>query len=175
MEILVNKYMRKIHDIILFAMHGETDKLASLLENDAYPDECDDNLRTALHWAAQEGHMDIIDHLIHHGAALDLVDSDGFTPLSIAVGENSPLLVNRLLNAGASTNIVNPHDRNTTALHLACAWNYLEVAKILVATPGVDINAKDADGKTCLDYAIEADAKKLVDYLRDYGAQTGKS
>ncbi|CAN5819491.1 ankyrin repeat domain-containing protein [soil metagenome] len=167
--------MNKLHDIILFTMHGNSAQVALLLKNGVHPDECDDGLRTALHWAVQEGHIDIIEDLIRHGASLNAIDNDGFTPLAIAVGENKPSALKCLLNAGASPNILNPHDGNGTPLHLACAWGFLEVAKILVDAPQIDINAKDANGRTCLNNAVEAGAKELIDYLLDHGATGSKS
>ena len=37
-----------------------------------------------------------------------------------------------------------------TALHYAASWGCIESIKILLRIPGIDVNARDEDGKTPL-------------------------
>lgn len=48
------------------------------------PDVVDDEGRSALHWAADEGNVDAIDILIAAGLEVDGQDTDGMTPLHYA-------------------------------------------------------------------------------------------
>jgi len=43
--------------------------------------------RTALHLAASEGHIDVVQYLIAHGANINLTDARGNKPLDDAIRE----------------------------------------------------------------------------------------
>ena len=56
--------------------------------------------RTALHYAAENGHSDIVTILLEHGADSNLVDSDGRTPISLATKARGPHAFLSLLRQG---------------------------------------------------------------------------
>ena len=114
------------------ATYGEVESARALLKQGANPNEKDESGRTALHWACQEGRIKIIRLLIKFGAQVDATDNLGFTPLATAAGEGNCKMVKELLKAGADANLRVHSDSNGTALHLACAWDHLDVVKLLV-------------------------------------------
>ena len=103
--------------------------------------------------------------LLEHGAHVDLPNVDGITPLMTATGmghgnnasrgkynteDDSLAALPLLLKAGAN---INAHAVDgQTALHSAVQKGWLKVVKFL-AENGADLDAKDARGRTALDYA----------------------
>lgn len=59
--------------------------------------------RNALHFAADYGHVDIIEYLISKGANVNLKDKHGITPLLAAIYEEHTDCVKMLLKSGAKT------------------------------------------------------------------------
>ncbi|KAB5592138.1 26S proteasome non-ATPase regulatory subunit [Ceratobasidium theobromae] len=96
--------------------------------------------RTALHWAASAGAIEIVQDLISHKSAIDPKDNSGWTPLMIAGNAGHGDIVQELLGAGANVNATN--DKGLTPLHYAASKGRVDVGKLLI-TRGADINAKD--------------------------------
>lgn len=139
---------------------------------------------TALHAASQHGRSDIVTLLLSHGAIVDVTDIQGFTPLMNAVIYNHFDIVRNLLNNGADPNHQNQMDQfplllalwqdnmemfdlllskgakinmvseGKTLLHFAMIDAKPDFVKRLLAL-GADPNAKDNEGKTPRDYAME--------------------
>lgn len=83
---------------LLEAEHPETDKRDALG-------------RTALHYAARLGHLEIVEDLITAGAAADLADADGYTPLFRAAEFGYAEIAIILLEAGADASRPLPDGR----------------------------------------------------------------
>ena len=58
-------------------------------------------------------------------------------------------------------------------MHQAAATGNIEAVKQHLAA-GADVNMKDEDGKTPLDYAIGRNQPESVDLLRKHGGKTGE-
>src|SRR5437867_7191371 len=56
---------------------------------------------TALHWAAYQDSVELVDALLHKGAKPSAADEYGETPLNLACANGSTEIVERLLAAGA--------------------------------------------------------------------------
>ena len=164
--------MSKMHDIIAYAKYGKYSALKAALKDGVDPNFKDEGNWTPLHWAAQEGHLEVVLALIASGAEVSPVDDLGFTPLAIAVGQGQDEIVRVLLDAGSSANQRIHGNDNGTVMHTACAWNRFEVVKVLIEHSHVDLNARDATGRTPLDYALEAEDDRLVSYLVKHGAKS---
>jgi ankyrin repeat protein len=136
---------------------------------------------TPLMRAALGADLDAIKLLIEHGALVDLPLADGTTPMLAALlpsstrapekTEQQALAAMRLLKeGGADPNAAVVHSttalhlihtlgmnearvRGSTALMMAAVQGWRDVAKQL-ASWGVDLDARDADGLTALDYAM---------------------
>ena len=95
------------------------------------------------------------EEVAEHLANLDVSKLD-FRPLIYAAALNSDAGVIEALVKAYGLDVLNKPvaDENRTILILAAELNEPAVVKILISM-GADINLKDADGKTALDYALE--------------------
>ena len=59
--------------------------------------------RTPLHYAAYDGHKEIVERLIANGADIKAKDKGGFTPLDLAVSEGKKETVALLSKHGGKT------------------------------------------------------------------------
>ena len=116
---------------------------------------------TPLIRAANNGDLEVVKILLEHGADATLYMADRQTPIHAVLAgrtlEPQALELIRVLhNAGTDVNVValvnhEEEVRGGSALHFAVRKRYKEVIKEL-ASYGVDMNAKDQDGLTALDY-----------------------
>ena len=116
---------------------------------------------TPLIRAANNGDLEVVKLLLEHGADATLYMADRQTPIhAVLAGRASEQqaleLIRVLQKAGADVNVValvnhEEEVRGGTALHYAVRKRYKEVIKLL-ASYGIDLNAKDQDGLTALDY-----------------------
>lgn len=74
--------------------------------------EVDEWKRTALHWAARDGHVEAVTALIEAGADAEQADRDGNGALHLAFREDHVEVVKALLKAGASPNALNALSRS---------------------------------------------------------------
>ncbi|XP_050675784.1 ankyrin-3-like isoform X2 [Leptidea sinapis] len=124
-------------------------------------------MRTALHYAAEQGHTDVVNLLINAGSKLDVTAGDGLTPLHAAVIKNHIGTVKLLLSAGSHVNY-KTHEK-MTALHFAASRGYLELVKILVSN-GAHYEARDTNERTALYLASGRGHYDVVKYLISVGA-----
>jgi ankyrin repeat protein len=153
---------------------------------------------TPLMAAAAEDDVDLVKVLLAHGADPKLYQADNQTPLMAALGgrgsfggggaanQKAAVEVLKLLHdAGTEVNIMSIQHhllrtRGGTALHFAARADAQEAVKLLVSW-GIDVNARDPDGLTALDYAMgrgyvpflaqaQPPRPELAKLLRDSGA-----
>jgi ankyrin repeat protein/regulator of sirC expression with transglutaminase-like and TPR domain len=114
------------------------------------------NGRTPLHMAVDNDIAEVVDVLAAMGADMNLrADELKLTPLEMAVGYGRVECVKALLAHGAN---LNPKDRPdlATPLHIAAVSKTdknVEIAKLLIAK-GADVGAKNANGATSFDLAV---------------------
>lgn len=113
-----------------------------------------ENHQTALHFAAENGSIDIAKLLLAAGAASDIRNSTGHTPLHIAVQRNiwSSYTFHQelvLLLIAAGSNVTQPDNSGHTPLHDAEGC----VVKALVDA-GANLEATDKSGNTPLHSAV---------------------
>ena len=96
---------------------------------------------------------------------------DLLTPIEefLKAAENGNLkkiksMLNKEVNIKTLINAVDKE--NNTALILASKFGYHKIVKILIEN-GADINIKNNDGKTALDYAEENDYKSIIELLKN--------
>jgi ankyrin repeat protein len=116
---------------------------------------------TPLIRAANAGELELVKLLLEHGADATVYLADRQTPIHAVLAGRTPesnaLEIVRVLHAaGTDVNVValvnhREEIRGGTALHYAVRKRYKDVIREL-ASYGIDMNAKDQDGLTALDY-----------------------
>jgi ankyrin repeat protein len=123
--------------------------------------------RTALHIAAEGGHLEVVEVLLKFGAVIDSKDEYGITALHIAVEGGHLEVVEVLLKFGAV--IDSKNDFGITALHIAADKGHLEVVKVLLKI-GAVIDSTDRHGRTALHTAALRCHLDIVKFLLKIGA-----
>jgi len=158
-------------------------EFAQLLDLDErYRDPAELDIQTPLGYtpvdrAAKYGFHENLRTMLALGAAVDPVRKDnGDTPLLSAAREGYPLCCQALLEYGCKVNSVDKEGK--TALHLACnscvilgnpePEARLQVIKVLLIAR-IDVLAKDKDGSTAIDVAMQHNFTTAVSLLtREY-------
>jgi len=118
--------------------------------------------RTALHWSATSGSLDIVRYLLDQHAEVDIPDNSGWTALHIASSAGHEDVVRELLGAGADVKKAN--DKGLTALHYAASKSRVDISKLLIAR-GADMNARDKANQTPLHRAATTGSIGLINVL----------
>ena len=123
--------------------------------------------------ACAGGDVDVVKLLLSRGALVNLDQADGETAIMMALGarrggeDNVVELLRVLHAAGADVNVIAKahhlqRTRGGTALHVATRLGLKKAIAELVSY-GADVNARDPDGLTALDYAM---ARGYVPFLQ---------
>jgi len=173
------------HDHLCKAVaDGDERELKKLVEQENPVDSADPHGRVALHVAAAEGQLSMLQYLIDKKADVNVEDEDGLTPLWLAVSCGHELCGDALVQHGArfgrtfdeaehlcmaaSTEDtsqlarlvkykcdVNARDSlGRTALHVAACSLQEPAVVFLLRVPGINVNAENAFGNTPLDDAL---------------------
>ncbi len=144
---------------------------------------------TPLHNAAGSGDLEAVKRLIQHGADVNLHDADNESALMLVMqsrNQDTALAIMRELHAAGidiNANALYHHLQRTrggTALHYAVRAGWGRAVDELLAF-GIDVDIKDPDGLTALDYAMargyipflqmrQPPRLDLADKLRAHGA-----
>lgn len=136
----------------------------------------------AMHLAAEYGHVKVIETLSSYSVSPLCCDSDGSTPLHDAADKGQVGAIFSLKWAGAAMSANDRHEDRwdvillqalkefgITPLHRASRYGHREAVRALIAI-GADINARDHEGRTPLDWASAWDKDQVVVLLREVGA-----
>ena len=123
---------------------------------------------TALHWAAHNGDVDLVQRLIRAGANVKAVNAFGATPMSEAAVLADPALLGVLLEAGAS--VESPNADGQTALMVVARTSRVDAARLLLER-GANVNAVEQwRGQTALMWAAAQSQPAMVRALIAAGA-----
>jgi hypothetical protein len=103
---------------------------------------------TPLHYAADEGHIEIAGLLLQNGAEVNAKDRWDRTPLHLAAYNGHVDILHLLVENGA--NLEAQSSNGGRALHKAVLNGHLPFIQELISRYHVDINARDNDGTTAL-------------------------
>ncbi len=155
----------EIHDA---AKNGDLEKVKAFLRADpTLISKKDSYGATPLHWAAMNGHQEIVELLLANSAEVNLKVIDGTTPLITAAVFGHKNVVALLLANGADVNAKN--NDGMTPLHAAADKGYKEIAELLLANKA-DVNGRDKIGLSPLHYAAGYGHKDVAELLLASGA-----
>lgn len=146
------------------------DRTSSLLQ---LPHRCDVNHqdvygRCAVHYAAEQGHVDALYMLTEAGCRLDIGDSDNLTALHLATARGHYKVAKMLLDAGVEVN--RKTSDKTSALHIAASRGYIDTVEVLL-DGGANIDSLDSSDRTPLFLAVSRGHDDVVGLLIKHGAK----
>ncbi|TYZ59960.1 hypothetical protein PybrP1_002437 [[Pythium] brassicae (nom. inval.)] len=115
--------------------------------------------------AASDGELETVKAFLATGGEANVQDENGYTPLQAAVSYGHKELVELLLQNGADVALGD--SGGDTPLHFC---ETVEIAKILLAH-GAEMNARNAEGRTPYDAAIEDEHEELISMYESLGAE----
>jgi len=150
--------------LMLAAQNGDLSVVRALQHADVGTK--DDEARTALYFAAGNGHSLVVKHLIEQKADLNAREALSWTALMIASSEGWYHSVKRLIHAKADLNVKSSD--GGTALMFAAKNGFLNIVCALVESKA-KVNAQDSQNKTALMLAVKEDRVKVVKWLVRHG------
>ncbi|XP_076451704.1 E3 ubiquitin-protein ligase MIB1-like [Babylonia areolata] len=139
---------------------GDVAKVRQLLGREPKLVEAAEQSVTALHIAANLGHVHIVQLLVEKGAPINLRDKNGETPLT--VGMKHDAVAEYLIKKGADVTVAN--NNGQTASHKAALYGHAHILRLLIAK-GADVNAMDKAGDTPLHDAISKSRTTAAEVL----------
>ncbi|CAF1786408.1 unnamed protein product [Brassica oleracea var. botrytis] len=101
----------KIDDLLEAARYNDIDDLKSLAFDGVSLNSRDSQGRTALHMAAANGHMSIVEYLISQGVDINALNEENNAPLHWACLNGHIEVVKKMILAGASLSLLNRYER----------------------------------------------------------------
>jgi ankyrin repeat protein len=194
------KHSKPTEDFSLLeaASKGDAATVESRLEQRAPIDSRDNERRTALMYAAWNGHNDVIERLIAAGANMSLEDHAGNTAYDYAAGRGLSDTVQFMLShahasddrhyldyagviqaayAGDASRLpagkINPINRvnpeGQTPMHIAAGNGSLDFMQALVQR-GAKIDTANAEGRTPMHWAAWNNRPRAIEFLAAHGA-----
>jgi ankyrin repeat protein len=149
------------------ALNNRKEIVEILLRANARVNETDDSGQTACDVAASLGHHDVLVLLLEAGARFNL--NDGSDWCSFAA--SSTFAIQALLDRGVAVRDLRGHDDRGTALHVAArSLRDATVFRMLVDVCGVDLEARDCPGRTCVHAAVDHHNDFALRWLFEAGA-----
>jgi ankyrin repeat protein len=151
------------------AMRRDAAAVRTLLREGADVNAAQGDGMTALHWAALNGDLEILDVAIYAGAAPEVQTRVGsYTPLHLASSRGHGAVVARLVEAGAAASPFTA--TGVQPIHLAAQAGSPDAIQALLAR-GADVNAKDrTHGRTPLVFAASQNRLDAMKVLLASGA-----
>jgi hypothetical protein len=122
---------------------------------------------TALHWAAQKGHMECARCLVTAGANVNGKDSNHFTPLMVAVTTNRHAMVKELMNLGANVELEMRGQRVDWTAH-AIDDDMLSI--LIASSSGADASSKDTGTTSAAEGANLSGSKQALKKRHEQGS-----
>jgi ankyrin repeat protein len=155
-------------NLVLFVAYLGLNNLMVVLPIDKMKiDVKDQKGRTALIWAAKEGHEVMVELLIKNGANVNVQGGFYGTALQEACANGDKAVVRLLLEKGADVNIQGGH--YSTALRAACLGGREAVVRLLLEK-GADVNVQGDFYSTVLQEACANGHEAVVRLLLEKGA-----
>jgi ankyrin repeat protein len=152
--------------------HGVVQALLSRTDIDPDLDinRSDDGKRTALFWAAKNGHFAVVKELVKKGANVSVRDTEGHTALFWAVKNGHMAIVQVLIEQGAEVSSTASEERITLIEALIWALTKGDEPAVLELIEQGAIYKRDSKGQTALFWAVKMWNLALVQELITHGA-----
>ncbi|KAK4208516.1 ankyrin repeat-containing domain protein [Rhypophila decipiens] len=159
--------------LYLAARRGHLDLAKKFLSKETVSAEVKEFGSTALHAAAEWGHLPMVGILIDGEADVMRRDRSGKTAIeqAMAAGESKILVKKLLKNQDIKAYQEDAYGR--WPLHLAVRSANPDIARLLLEHGGVDVNARDRDGMTALHTAVVAGRRSSLQLLLSHGVGVG--
>ena len=169
----------KQRSFIEAAKYNEANRVGNLIRLGANVNQVDSNGKTALHWAARYGFVDVVEKLLFHYMSkgkvkYDLRDKWGWTPLNLAVHctesedcSDNVQIMKYLLRGNVNVNAES--SKEWTPLGRAAMFGFEEGVRLLLAHPDIEVNYGVGD-KNPLHLALENKHYRIAALLRQAGA-----
>ena len=153
-----------MEDFVSACRGGELAKVEKLLRNSDVDvnEEVGEYEVTALHFAAENGHVDVVIVLLDNGADVNIVDAYNATALHYTAENGHVDVAKTLIQNGADVNAAD--FEKLTALHHTAEYAHIDVAKVLIQN-GAELNAVNGNKRTALHFAAlhgHADVAKVL-------------
>ena len=124
------------------------------------------NGKTALHFAAEGGHIKVMRVFVDRGCDVNAVKAHGHTPLHSAAAHGRTEAVRELIRLGATNSVV--VGNYGTPLHQAALNGHVETVEAMLAE-GCPIDVVNSSGGTALHFAAAGGHVEVVKVLVDRG------
>lgn len=121
---------------------------------------------TALIWAVDKDHLDIVKLAIQKKADMNIFDKNGMTALMVAVKQEKTEMTKLLIDNGAN---INSMGGQGSALMIATEKGNTEFVNLLIEK-GADVNLAKQYGETALIIAVEKNNTAITELLINKGA-----
>ncbi|RSL81667.1 hypothetical protein CEP52_017150 [Fusarium oligoseptatum] len=155
--------------IIYLAKNGDVDQLKELLLGGVDLDLRDEVCgQTAISWASERGHLEVVKMLLEKDAGIDIADEEGLLPLYWACTNNHDEIARLLLYSTTKPEDILHHDgHGRSALSYAAMCGAADVIQRLLSTPNIDVDSRDEDGWTPLMFAVARGHEEASTLLLD--------
>jgi ankyrin repeat protein len=151
------------------AMSGDIEKVRALIKQGADVNAAQGDGTTALHWAAENGHLEMTSVLLFAGARLEAATRNGaYTPLHLASEAGHAAVIEALLRAGADADA--KAGSGASALHFAARSGSVDAIRALIVG-GARLDVQEtAAGQTPLMWAAASNRAEAITALLAAGA-----
>ena len=168
-EVSMSSQQRGSYPLHMVCCDGDLQKVRSLVEQNGIEVDARDNYgRTPIHWASEEGHLEVLQYLVQQGADVRIPDGMARTPLHWACYRGHQKCVTYLREMGAHINTTDCEQK--TALYLACNLGHLDVVRYLTSEDA-NVHIKTKYQSTALQVAARNGHLQTVQHLVKCGAK----
>lgn len=131
-----------VQSLVEAARYGDIDDVREILPGHVLADCQDSQGRAALHMAAANGHLNVVQYLLDCGANVNVQNAEGNTPLHWAALNGQRQVIQELIARGANASALNRYER-TPLDEAVSRGNHDVIDAIVTATAASSIAVAD--------------------------------